>query len=223
MKLGWFYFVAIAILTHTFVWAQQPNGSPATLAYENGSIANNVYTNECFGFSLAVPDGWQINTQLLGANARARHTTKGALVLLLIEQQKEGTFGNRIVLNAYDASLYDPSAQEFVSHYARGHVSSDREHREIVKDTYSVDYAGKTFFRADNKQAMGSAGALYLAFVYTKFRGYYIGEFLSAASPGELELAASSLQQMSFQEDKPNSKCVMSGDDNVNPGASWGG
>ncbi|MGB6630765.1 MAG: hypothetical protein WBE52_05965, partial [Terriglobales bacterium] len=99
MKLGWFYFVAIAILTHTFVWAQQPNGSPATLAYENGSIANNVYTNECFGFSLAVPDGWQINTQLLGANARARHTTKGALVLLLIEQQKEGTFGNRIVLN----------------------------------------------------------------------------------------------------------------------------
>jgi TonB family protein len=224
LKLGWVHFVVIIILTRALMCAQQrDNDSPATLAYENGSIANDIYTNECFGFSLAVPKGWQVNTWALGPNARARHATKGSLILLLVEQPKEGAFGNRIVLNVNDASLFDPTVQEFVSRYARGYVSSDQERRQIVKNDYSVDYGGKRFARADIKQTMSSADVLYMALIYTKFRGYYIGEFVSAASPGELELAVSSLQQISFREDKLNSKCVMTGDDSLNSGGIVGG
>ena len=219
MRMAWFRFSVCVILAHALAWAQQPsNTASPTLAYETGGIANNVYTNECFGFSFAIPEGWQINTQLVGADARARHTTKGALALLQIDQHKEGSFANTIALNAHDASVSASTAQEFVSNYARGHISSDRERRESVRDTYSVGYAGKIFFRADNKQTMSGGHALYLAFVYTKFRGFYIGETLIAGSEGGLELAANSLQGISFREDEPNSKCVMRGDDSQNSG-----
>jgi hypothetical protein len=44
----------------------------------------------------------------------------------------------------------------------------------------------------------------------------------SAESSGEQELAASSLNGISFGEDEPNPKCVMSGDDNSNFGETVG-
>jgi hypothetical protein len=44
MKRAGFYLVTFAILAHVVVWAQQPsNGSSDTLAFENGSIADNMY------------------------------------------------------------------------------------------------------------------------------------------------------------------------------------
>jgi protein TonB len=48
--------------------------------------------------------------------------------------------------------------------------------------------------------------------VYTKFRGYYLGETVMAGSPEELDQSVHSLQQISFREDEPSSKCLMSGD-----------
>jgi TonB family protein len=93
----------------------------------------------------------------------------------------------------------------------------DRElvREELVRETYAVDYGGKIFFRADYNQKL-NVRTPYKSLVFTKFRGFYIGEVLSAESSGALELAASSLNGISFGEDEPNSKCVMSGDDNSN-------
>jgi TonB family protein len=222
MKFAWFRFAALVILAHALAWAQQPsNGLPATLAYEAGSITSNVYTNECFGFSLPFPEGWQPNTQIVGAAGKAKHTP-GQLVLLMLDQHKGGSFGNRIVLTAPDATSPAPTAQEFVSNSVQGQISIDREHRELVRDTYSVDYGGKQFFRADYKQIVGGR-TLYLASVYTKFRGHYIGETLIAESPEGLEQAASSLEHISFREDEPISRCVMIGDDSLNSTRVIGG
>jgi TonB family protein len=222
MKFAWFRFAAFVILAHALAWAQQPSdNSSNNLAYENGSITNNVYSNDCFGFSFAIPDGWHINTQVLGPDAKAIHMTKGALVLLMLDQKTEGAFGS-IALNTYDASIYDKTVQGFVSRSAHDYVSYDQKYREIVKDAYSVDYAGKTFSRADIKHTMHSGSILYETSVFTKFRGYYVGENLSAGTPEGLELAASSLQGISFHEDKPNPKCVMRGDDNPTGGIIGG-
>jgi len=215
-------FFAVVVLACGLAWGQQPgNSSPDAPAYESGSIANNIYTNECLGFSLAIPDGWQVNTQFVGADGKARHTTKGTLILLMIGQQKEGSSANRVALQATDASVYAPTVQEFISNNAHGQVNLDREHREMLKDTYSVDYGGKPFSRADYKQTM-SQGTMYIAFVYTKFRGYYIGETVIAGSPEGLEQSANSLQHISFREGEPNSKCVMHGDDSSNSGVISG-
>jgi TonB family protein len=222
MKLAWFHFVIIAVLAHAFAVAQPPtSGSSNTLAYEDGSIASGRYTNECFGFSLVVPDGWQFNTQLVGADGKAKHTTR-QLVLLMLDQHKEGSFGNRIVLTSPDAKDTLPTAEEYVSNFVHGEVDVDREHRELVRDAYAVDYGGKHFFRADYKQSTNGR-VLYLASVYTKFRGYYIGETVIADSPEGLEQSANSLQHISFREDEPNSKCVMRGDDSPNSTGTIGG
>ncbi len=132
------------------------------------------------------------------------------MVLLLLDRHKEGSFGNRIVLTARDASGSAPGPEEFVSKSLHAQLDADREHRQTVKDTYPIDYGGKIFFRADYKQAIGNGGTLYGAFVYTKFRGFYIGETIMAGSPEELDQGASSLQQISFRGDEPNPKCVMS-------------
>lgn len=222
MRIVWIRLTAIAVLTSALVWAQQPSNSSTTEAFENGNIANNVYTNDCFGFSLAIPAAWQLNTQFLGADGKARHAG-GQLVLLLLDQHKEGSFGNRIVLTARDASGSAPTPEEFVSKSLQTQLDADREHRQMVKDTYSIDYGGKIFFRADYKQGMYNGGPLYGAFVYTKFRGFYIGETIMAGSPEELDQGASSLQQISFRGEEPNPKCMMSGDNSPNAGGVIGG
>jgi TonB family protein len=215
MKRARFYLVVFAILTnvilaHVIVWAQQPgNGSSDTLAFENGSIANNMYSNDCFGFSLPLPAGWQLNPKVVGPDGKAKHAA-GQLILLLLD--KEGSSGNRIILTARDASGSAPAPEEFVSKSVHSQVDSDLEHRQIVKDTYSVDFGGKTFSRADYKQTTSSGATSYAAFVYTKFRGYYLGETVMAGSSEQLDQSANSLQQISFREDEPNSKCVMAGD-----------
>ncbi len=218
MKFVGFYFVVLFIVAHSVGWAQQPaSGSPDTLAFENGSIKDNLYTNDCFGFSLVLPAGWQLNAKFAGSDGKAKHAA-AQLVLLLLDQQKEGSSGSRIILTARDASGSAPPAEEFVSKSVHSAIDADQEHRQFVKGTYSVDYGGKTFSRADYKQAMSSGGTLYFAFVYTKFRGYYIGETVMAGSPEELDQSANSLQHISFQEDEPNSKCVMIGDNSPSTG-----
>ena len=56
MKLAWFHLIAFVTLAHTHAWAQQPShDSSSVRAYDNRSITNNVYTNECSGFSLLIP------------------------------------------------------------------------------------------------------------------------------------------------------------------------
>lgn len=216
MKFAGFYFVIVAILAHAVVWAQQPgNSSSDTLAFENGSITDNLYTNECFGFSFSLPAGWQLNAKGIGADGKAKHAA-GQLILLLLDQHKEA--GNRIILTARDASGSAPAAEEFVSKSVHSAIDADREHRQIVKDTYPVDFGGKTFSRADYKQTTSSGATSYAAFVYTKFRGYYVGETVMAGSPEELDQSANSLQHISFREDAPNPKCVMSGDNSADAG-----
>jgi hypothetical protein len=152
---------------------------------------------------------------------KAKHAA-GQLALLMLDQHKEGSFGNRIVVLARETGLV-PTAEEFVSKSAHGQVDLDRERRQMVKDTYPANFGGKIFFRADYSQAMSNGDTLYDAFVYTKFREYYIGETIIAGSPEGLELGASSLQGISFQDDKPDPKCVMSADESPSSGGIVGG
>jgi TonB family protein len=66
---------------------------------------------------------------------------------------------------------------------------------------------------------MSGNASLYFAYVYTEFRGYFIGETLASASPEGLDEAANSLQSISFQEGQVNPKCVMSASNTVMPPA----
>ncbi len=221
MKFAWRCVVAFFVMACGIALAQQSsNGSSATLAFEDGRIANNVYSNECLGFSLAIPDGWK--PKPVGTDGKAAHIGKAALVLLIIGEPKEGSSESQIVLTARDAGGSVMSAEEVVSKSVQTQINGDRQRSELVRDAYAVDYGGRRLFRADYKQTINGR-VLYRAFVYTRFRDFYIGESLGAESPADLELAVSSLHGISFREDKPNPKCVMRGDDSSNSGGIIGG
>jgi TonB family protein len=221
MKRRWFLTVAAGLLATALSSAQQPgNDSPNPLTFENGTLANGIYSNECFGFSLPIPAGWEVNDAVT-AGGKARHRSDRDLVLLFLHQQ--GKLPGRIILSALDSAGHIGGPQEFVTTAVRAQINSPTERRELVRYTFTVDYGGRHFFRSDYKVLMSDGIPLYLAYVYTEFRGYFIGETLASASPEGLDEAANSLQKISFQEDQANPKCVMSGDKNPNAAGVVGG
>jgi TonB family protein len=243
MKRRWFCAVAVGLLAAALTSAQQPgNDSPSTpsnppsgtlssgrsasgtLTFENGTVANGVYSNECFGFSMPIPAGWEVDSAVT-AGGKARHRSDKGLVLLFLSQHpsQQGQLPGRIILSAWDSAGRPGNAQDFVFNAVRAQISVIAEKRELVRATFAVDYGGRRFFRSDYKAPLRDNIPLYMAYVYTEFRGYFIGETLAAASPEGLDEAADSLQQISFQDDQPNPKCVMSGDNSPNAAGILGG
>jgi TonB family protein len=223
MKRIRFLCLTAEILASALVFAQQPS-SPAispsgTLKFENGLIANGIYSNECLGFSFLIPVGWELETQFVDTDGKARHRPDGILLLYIHRQPFPG---KDVELTAHDASGQGGTARDYVSNVVHTQISLYPEARELIRDAFAVDYGGKRFFRADYKQSLHNGGTLYQSFIYTKFRGYFIGETLMAGSPEELNEWANSLQWISFQEDQPNSKCVM-GEDSPLPVGVIGG
>jgi TonB family protein len=204
------YALAIWILTQALAFAQQPDiGSSAMLGFENGTVANGIYSNRCLGFSLPIPAGWELTSRVVGTDLRARHVPGDVLRLFAIEHREERNAApSRIVLTAQEASD-QTTAERFVADAVASQLQPSQRDNVLIRDTYTVDFAGKHFVRSDYKHSGRGRDTSYVAFVYTKFRGYFIGENLIAPSPDELNEAASSLQGVSFQEDQVDPKCVM--------------
>jgi TonB family protein len=206
--------------------AQQPNDSPPDAPrFDKGTIANGEYRNDCLGFSIAIPDGWEVDSYSGGAGAdgNAVHISDRGLGLLLMRQHKEHPFGSRIVITAIDASGSPMTAKDVAANSTRVQISDDPRNRQLVRDAFAVDYAGKTFFRSDYKQTLSNGDTLYMAFVLTKFRGHFIGETLMTGSPEELDRSADSLQRISFQDDQSNPRCVMGKENSPTLGGIIGG
>ena len=209
--------IATAILLPSLVWSQQsgiPSRSipPDDLRFDRGTIANGTYTNECFGLSVSIPDGWEVSATPGVASGKALHLPGGGLGLFIMVRQREKSLGDQIVLNAADVSNSAITVQSFVSGSVQAQVRIDPQNREMIRDVSAVEYAGKQFFRSDYKQVLSSA-TRYIAFIYTKFGGYLIGVTVSATSPETLNEGADSLRRLSFHRDLPNPSCVIGPND----------
>src|SRR4030088_1164499 len=55
MKLAWFHFVVSAVLFSSFAGAQSSDTAAKKQGPEDGTIVDNIYSNECLGFSLPIP------------------------------------------------------------------------------------------------------------------------------------------------------------------------
>jgi len=204
-----FFVIVSAMSAAGLARAQAPdNAPPSTLNFENGVIANGVYSNECFGFSLPIPAGWKINESIV-AGGQARHRSDKSLILLFL--RKEGDPVGRIILSASAPADGTSSAQDFVSGAVHEQIKVSPDH-ELIRDAVAVDYGGQHFFRADYKGLLGGKQPVYFGYVYSKFRGYMIGETVVATSPEGLDEATNSLQAVSFQQEQINPKCVMAPD-----------
>jgi TonB family protein len=208
-----FISLQIGILAQALAGAQETSvASPIT--FDTGTIADHIYSNECLGVSFPIPDGWNLSNPGVVPEGKARHSPDGSFVLLMLERRTENHFSNHIVLTALDSKGSDTSARDFVTRAVQAQINVAPQNRQLIRDTFAVDNAGTQFFRSDYKQSLSDGNVLYLAFVDTKFRGYFIGATLIAGSPEELEKSAGSLRGISFQEDRQNPKCV-AGEDNA--------
>ena len=211
VKRVWVCLLATAILSCGVALAQPPgpgssSSSSGTLRFEDGAIANGVYSNECLGFSYPIPAGWQVNRAVTGAG-KAKRLSYKSLALLFLQPEKGKLPGSRILLTARDAAGEKGTAEDFVTNAVSEQLNSPTEHRELVRDTFAVYYGGKHFFRSDYKGALSDGVPLFFAYVYTEFRGYFIGVTLASGTPEGLDEAADSLHEISFQEDQVNPKC----------------
>jgi TonB family protein len=207
MKYRRLLVVIVWLLASTLSSAQQPTAvSSNTLNYEDGVIENGVYSNQCFGLSFPIPSGWQVSSGRVGTGLKARHLSGGGLGLLVIERHWENPLRDRITLMAREITAQD-RAVDIVSHAV--HVQTDaRPNRELIRDAFAVDYAGMRFFRADYTEQLHDGGTMYMADMFTIFRGYLIGEDLISASQEGLDQAANSVQGIVFREDRIDSRCV---------------
>jgi TonB family protein len=211
MNRRWFCLVAIAILSCGVGLAQPPSsgapssGSSSTLRFEDGAIVNGVYSNECLGFSYPIPAGWQVNGATSGG--KAKRLSYKSMGLLFLQPEKGKLPGSRILLTARDAAGEKGTAEDFVTNAVSAQINSPTDHRELVRDTFAVFYGGKHFFRSDYKGVVPDGAPLYFAYIYTEFRGYFIGVTLASGTPEGLDEAAASLHEISFQEDQANPKC----------------
>lgn len=101
-------------------------------------------------------------------------------------------------------------------------INIDPQRRELTRAASTVDYGGKQFSRADYKQSLNNGGAMYLGYIYTKFRGFLIGGTLIASSPKALDESANVLQKIAFRDDQPNLPCVPGTNDGLQPGTTFG-
>jgi len=200
VRIGWVRFFVIVVLFAPLACAQVAGTVINKPGPEQGAIVSNIYANEFLGFSFPIPDGWEVNREILGTEreGEAKRTPGGGLELLVVDQHTAKPFRNRIVVSALDATSMSATTQEYVSKFAK--VQVNRDGRELVRDAFDVELAGKHFFRADYKQPI-PGGALAEAFVCTKFRGYFIGWTFVAGSPEELEGLVNSLQRLAFRDE----------------------
>jgi hypothetical protein len=200
-------FVCFAVLATGFILAQQSaDKSAGAPTYDAGVFGNNTYTNECMGISFPLPAGWMAKRQAINGPSKAIHLPGGGLNLLMIEQPRQGTFGNMITLYASPATDATESAREFVTHAIQTQVTRNPQNNQLLRETFAVDYAGKHFFRADYKTTLPRVSVRSL--VFTRFRDYYIGEMVEAGSAAELGSAVDSLKKISFREDVRDPKCA---------------
>jgi TonB family protein len=212
MKRSRFWLALSLLILALPIFAQQTATTPGKLTFENGVIANGVYSNECLGFSLPIPRGWETN-DIAAPGGKARRRSDNSLVLLYLRQE---TAPGGIILNAFDSANRDGGAQDFVSSTVRAQVTIPGEHRDVVKETVAVDYGGRHFYRSDFKGNARDGTPLYVAYIYTEFRAHFIGATLASASSDGLNNAADALREISFREDQINPSCIMSSDN-----ATW--
>jgi hypothetical protein len=143
MKRRWIWSctVAAVLLATALSSAQQHgNNSSSTLAFENGTIVNGVYSNECFGFSLPIPAGWVINDTVTPGGEAIHSPSKKDLILLFLE--REDKTPGRIILSAWDSASHSGNVQDF--------VSEERPHGDRKKRTGSKYFCRRlrleTFF-----------------------------------------------------------------------------
>jgi hypothetical protein len=83
------------------------------LMSEIGVLVNGTCSNECFGLSLSVPAGWQVNEKFTPAG-KAKHLSADSVALLYLFEGAD-TAAKTIVLQASTLDSPSETTQDFIS------------------------------------------------------------------------------------------------------------
>ena len=196
--------------------------APQERRYDTGVIAKGVYNNECMGFSLPIPDGWDLKN-VGGDTDTTRigiHMPDGSIYLLMMDRHAEPPSFYSIVILAVDAKRFNGNAKDFVDRSVNVFVHKDPVRYELLHSASPVDFGGRHFYLSDAKENLQNGGVRYLGYIFTAFRGYLLGEVIMAPSAAVLDSAADSLQHISFAADQVDPACIVG--DNTRTGAMVG-
>lgn len=205
--------LVMLLLTASLVRGQQPN-PPHSPRFDQGTVTNNTYSNDCLGFSYPIPESWQINSDALGAPlGGAKHVGTSGLLLLIVDQHTGMSVRNRIVVGAVDAKGMTLDTAAFVNQSVSRQISNTNEAgtHQLVKAAFPVELAGQPFFRSDFKTITPDI-TLYKAVIGKKFRGFFLAWTVVSPSPQGLDQGVASLQHLVFQPDQPNPSCLLGPD-----------
>ena len=193
---------AVLLLAAPYLFSQTPSGktpNTAELKADAGTFVNNVYTNAYLKFSYTAPgEGWSLPPQ----RAKTEQSElPGQFQLLRVVRQTD-TQRQLIQMRADDASFYHPRLT--LEAWFKGALHSVTSHKEIqlVKDSYSVEYAGQPFYRADYKQNYGGI-LVYGSILGTEYNGFMLNWTFVATSEAALKELVESLRTLSFAHIHP--------------------
>lgn len=197
-----------ALSMSAVVAAQTPGTDSGVHFFSDGTIANGVYKNQCFGFSLPIPSGWEIRIHdgSLGDYAANFSLPGPGKRLLILDRTPASSVRRHIALTEPTPYPTPTSAKDFVNTFVQ--IETKVPGRELVHDAVEVTYGGQTFSRADYKITYRDGEVLYFALIYTTFRKRFLGATLTAGSPAELDQFADFLRQIAFEADEVDPKCV---------------
>lgn len=219
MKRAWVYCAVSALLFSSLAGAQSPDQTVGRPGLEDGTLVNKTYTNAYLGFSYPIPDGWEVSRDVGSEwDGKAHRFPSGGLELLIVDRYT-GSFRNRILVSALDATGFSVTTSGFVSRIVRDAINETGG--ELVREPFAVTFAGQPFFRADYKQTF-NGGTQSGAFVCTKLSGYFVGWMFVASSPGELEGFVGKLQRLSFLGDMPGATGGIGGSPSSTPESNLG-
>src|SRR4029077_11639897 len=97
-----------------------------------------------------MPDGWELSGDVGSEwDGKAHRLPSGGLELLILDRYT-GSFRNRILVTALDATGLSVTTSAFVSQIVRGPINETGG--EVVREPFAVTFAGHPFFGADYKQ-----------------------------------------------------------------------
>jgi hypothetical protein len=173
------------------VSCQQPTESGTTPRPDNGTFVQNMYRNDFFGFSYALPGEWHRSRVAPAARAGL---PSGAYYLFIGYRDTAESFSNRVMVIA-DPEIYKISTQEYLWVFIRTQVRNFNA--EVIRAPSSFVSGENNFYRADYKRVENGI-TVYRSMVCTKRYSYWLSWNFATPSQRDLDDAVNTLQHISF-------------------------
>jgi hypothetical protein len=169
-----------------------PKMMPTGLSASGGSIANDVYTNSIYDFSLRVPPGWVVVPPKMGAEMKlqaehpdlAQYSENNRMLLLMTENQPLKKPYQRRSIQISATRMVNPqgqSAQAYLQ-YSQKTAKEKEMAVEYLNEPKEVTINGQKLWW--NKIKLNTAGGPQVADQYAVMQGSYLLQFF-LVSPNE--------------------------------------